>query len=481
MNNEPSYCRFRKIRYLCHLPKALLMANLPRNIIFLIADSLRYDSVYDQGIGMPYVQKTASSFTEARSAGCWTLPATSSMFTGLVPHEHGATSQSRDIHKDIPTLAEEMKAAGYNTYQVTANVATTHIFGLDRGFDEVRRIWKLVPPKFNTLQKIIVLFGKPRLRAKLLSKDILVSRMTEDIESSKTWLQKTHQDIFDQARQIIKENEAKGEKSFIFLNLMETHFPFHVGPTFKTSTPGMLSKAKEIRSMFHMANQTFLKQEKDPISDKMKGVLKNRQTLAWKGLAPSINSFCQEMHEGTGNLVVFGSDHGECFGEDNWMYHFSNVTDGGNKVPMFWMDHNGDQPKTIDTPVSVRHIYNSFMKTIGRKTNGPSMLHEPERSLPVISSYWYNNKGNTLDKFRYNQMCLVLDQDRYKIRNGEWFKAPFAQGGVEPEFTSLGKGTNPIYDLSLPEETKKESLKKVEDFETFASTISFENQTFAHR
>lgn len=450
------------------------MANLPRNIIFLIADSLRYDSVYDQGIGLPYVEKTATSFTEARSAGCWTLPATASMFTGLVPHEHGASSQSRSIHKDIPTLASQMKAAGYKTYQVTANVATTHIFGLDRGFDEVRRIWKFVPPKFNTLQKIIVLFGKPRLRAKLLSKDLLMQRMSEDLESAKTWLQQTYQDIFDQARQIIQENEAKGEKSFIFLNMMETHFPYHVAPTFKTSTPGMLNKAREIKSMFHMINQSFLKQEKDPIKDNMKPVLKNRQYLAWKEMAPTVNSFCQEMHEGTGNLFVFGSDHGETFGEDNWMYHFSNVTDAGNKVPMFWMSHEDNQPKVIDTPVSVRHIYNSFMKTVGQETNGPSMLHEPERSMPVMSSYWYNNKGKTLQKYKYNQICLALGNDRFKLRNGEWFQAPFAQGGKEPEFTSLGKNTNPIHELSLPEELKKESLKKVKDFEAFSSGISFD-------
>jgi len=464
---------FEKSAIFAHLPKVLCMADLPRNIIFLIADSLRYDSVYDQGIGMPYVQKTATSFTEARSAGCWTLPATASMFTGLVPHEHGASSQTRNIHKDIPTLATQMKAAGYNTYQVTANVATTHIFGLDRGFDEVRRIWKYVPPKFNTLQKLIVLFGKPRLRAKLFSRDLLMQRMSEDMESAKTWLQQTYQDIFDQARKIIEENEAKGQKSFIFLNMMETHFPYHIAPTFQTSTPGMINKIKEVRSMFHMLNQTFLKQENDPIKDSMKPVLKNRQYLAWKDMAASVDSFCKEMHEGTGNLVVFGSDHGETFGEDNWMYHFSNVTDGGNKVPMFWMSPNETQSKVIDDSVSVRHIYNSFMKAIGQETNGPSMLHDPERSLPVVSSYWYNNKGKTLDKYRYNQMCLVLDKERYRLRNGEWAVAPFAQNGQEPTFTSLGVGTNPLHELSLPSETKKECLKKVEDFTAFSDTISF--------
>ena len=42
--------------------------------------------------------------------------------------------------KEVETLAARMKSLGYATYQVTANVATTRIFGLHEGFDEVIRI-----------------------------------------------------------------------------------------------------------------------------------------------------------------------------------------------------------------------------------------------------------------------------------------------------------------------------------------------------
>ena len=450
------------------------MANKPRNIIFAIADSLRYDSVYDGGIKMPYVEENAIQFSEARSAGCWTLPATASLFTGMMPHEHGASSQTRAIHKDIPTLAERMKAAGYNTYQITANIATTHIFGLDRGFDEVIRIWQHVESRFNTLQKFLVLIGKPRLRAKLLSKDILMQRMSSDLETAKTWLQVCYEDIFGHARRIIKENEAKGEKSFIFINLMETHFPYHIAPTFQMSTPGLFKKWREVYSLFHMVNQTFLKQDKNPIKKDMMPVLKNRQRLSWELLAPHINSFCKEMHKDTGNLMVFGSDHGEAFGDNDWVYHFSNVTDGGNKVPMFWMDHNTPEARKVTTPVSTRHIYNSFLKAIGDTPSGPCIFSESERSNPVMQSYWYNNKGKTMDKFKYNQMCLVIDDERYLIRNGQWHSAPFKDERGEPRFSPLGKGTNPIEELNLGKERKSDYQKIVKDFTQFTSKISFE-------
>ncbi|MBT5402025.1 MAG: sulfatase-like hydrolase/transferase, partial [Crocinitomicaceae bacterium] len=154
----------------------------PQNIILIVADSLRYDSI-NNGLesGLPYTEKHSAKFTEARSAGCWTLPATASLFTGLLPHQHGATSQSRKLNNEATTLAEKLKADGYKTYQVTANVATTEIFGLDKGFDEVHKIWSLVQPKFKKVLRLAVLAGKPRVRKMLLSKDKIVKELSEDL------------------------------------------------------------------------------------------------------------------------------------------------------------------------------------------------------------------------------------------------------------------------------------------------------------
>ena len=77
----------------------------PRNIVLLVADSLRYDSVHHGGARLPFTTAHATRFTQARSGGCWTLPGTASLFTGLMPHEHGADAQSRGLRKDVPTLA----------------------------------------------------------------------------------------------------------------------------------------------------------------------------------------------------------------------------------------------------------------------------------------------------------------------------------------------------------------------------------------
>ena len=222
--------------------------NPPQHIFLIIADSLRFDSVHAQGINLPYVQSNALNFTQARSSGCWTLPATASLFSGLVPHEHGATAQTRAIREDIPTLSEKLKKAGYNTYQVTANVATTNVFGLNRGFDHVYKIWEEVPTKSKIVSNILLLLGKPRMRKRLMSKDYISQKLGEDLNASKIWMQNTYQDVFNKVREVLKENEAKKQKCFFFINVMESHFPYHVSPQFNTIHNGW-GAFKEVYSL----------------------------------------------------------------------------------------------------------------------------------------------------------------------------------------------------------------------------------------
>lgn len=432
---------------------------------------MRYDSIASQGIGLPYTQGNATFFNNARSSGCWTLPSTASLFTGLLPHQHGATSQTRQIDPQLPTLAEKLKEGGYNTYQVTANIATTEVFGLDRGFDAVHPIWQNVPAKFQKLQQFLVLVGKPRLRKKVFSKDFINQKLSQDLDMAKTWLQDTYLDIFDKARQILRSNQDKNESSFLFLNLMETHFPYHVAPTFNTSTSGITNRIAEIYSLFHFINQTFLKTDKDYIKDDMLRTLLERQRISWERIREDLDNFIRELHENEDNLVIFCSDHGDNFGDQEWIYHFSNVTDGGNRVPIFWLDHENRQNTTIDEPVSLRHLHYSILNACGLNNEGPCLVQEPGNSLPVLQSYWYNNKGKTLPKFRFNQFCFVDNGMRYVLRNNDWLMAPVGGNGQEPGFQKLDEGVDPVEEFVDDYDKKAYLRKNVTDFQTFSSSL----------
>lgn len=450
------------------------MPEKPRNIILMIADSLRYDTVYDAGIGMPYVQKCATQFTEMRSGGCWTLPATASLFTGMLPHEHGATAQTRSIRSDVPTLAEQMKAAGYKTYQVTANVATTNIFGLDRGFDEILPVWKIMKIQAKIPAMIFALISKPRLRKKFLAGDFISKKMSEDFEAAKVWAQSTYPIVFEKARQIIKENEQKGERSFIFLNLMETHFPYHISDDVKLDSFWIWNKIKEVMDMFKFSNQKFLAKGKQDLSPQRLLQIFSRQRRAWKRLAPVADEFCRELHENTGNLVVFGADHGENFGDEDWNYHFSNVTDAGNKVPMFWLDHNSHEPRTVSNLSSARHLYNSLLRAVGQSNNAPSVFHEPEHSLAISESFWYNCDGKTQPHYKFNQFSFIYNDHRFLWKNGNWFQAPFHASYEKPDYQPIPGNANPVEEMVHEKELKIYLKDTIRKFEEFAATIPFD-------
>ena len=417
----------------------------PDNVIVIVADSLRYDSVLRPGASaVPYMAGRGATFTQARSAGCWTLPATASMFMGLLPHEHGATSQTRDVDPDRPCLAELMKQQGYVTRQLTNNVATTHIFGLDRRFDDDERYYQSIVVKGNPLYNILVLFGKPRMRRRFLRGDWLMKRMAEDMEASRSWVVSGCEGQLHRAREILAEHRKRGEKLFLFINLMDTHFPYQVAPRFELTAPGLWQRLKELYGLFHLVNQTHLLREKSPIDLDALLRLRSRQYKAWDRLGPMVDQFVSEVHGGDeNNTVVFCSDHGDNFGENNWQYHFSNVTDAGNKVPMYWLRGGESQSATIDTPVSMRDMFGSLCMEVGLTPGqaGLPLFHlidEPERSNSVTEAFWYNNRGRTRPEHRYNQFSFIADSKRYVHRAGQWSRCAVHSELSEPALEAMG-------------------------------------------
>ena len=426
----------------------------PRHIVLLVADSLRYDAFYDrENARLPFAFSRGLRFHQARAAGCWTLPATAAIFTGLMPHEHRATCQSRGLRQDVPTLAERMQRLGYHPYMVSANVVTTDIFGLNRGFEHMECVWRCLPTQ-KRLRTLLVLAGKPRLRRKLCSVDFILGKMSDDLDAAKVWLQSSIDMVFSRALALLDEADRQDKRTFCFLNLMETHFPYHIANTFETSIATLMGKLRELYSLFHLVNQTWLIRNKEYISPDMLLHLRQRQQRAWAYIAGRVDAFIEELRDRYQALVVFASDHGDNFGEQGWQYHFSNVNDAGTRVPLLWLWHDRDEVRDIETPVSTRDLYGSLLQAAGdRDASLFSITHTPERSMTMMQSYWYNNRGRTRPCFQYNQFAFVAGSQRYLHRRGRWYAAPITRWH-EPEatFEALDAKVNPLQeDLDTPE------------------------------
>jgi arylsulfatase A-like enzyme len=111
------------------------------DLLLVIVDTLRADHVRHGKFspGTPALDQLATNgieFTQAIASAAWTLPSHGSLFTGRAPADHGAVTVAARLRDDVPTLAQVLHDAGYQTAAFTGGGFVVAATGLDRGFDE---------------------------------------------------------------------------------------------------------------------------------------------------------------------------------------------------------------------------------------------------------------------------------------------------------------------------------------------------------
>jgi arylsulfatase len=113
----------------------------PKHIILITVDTLRADrlGVYGhEGAVTPNIDRLGRQgivFRQVTVPIPRTTPGLASLMTGLGPRDHGSTEVGETM-KDVPTLAEALHEAGFQTFGVSANGAAGRGQGFARGFDE---------------------------------------------------------------------------------------------------------------------------------------------------------------------------------------------------------------------------------------------------------------------------------------------------------------------------------------------------------
>ncbi len=116
-----------------------------QSVIFIAVDALRADRVsllseheYRRDL-TPNLRRLlaprATIYRSAITSAPWTLPAFSSMFTGLDPREHGAEFRGSVLAPARLTLAELARESGYRTLAVTSGAYVTTLSGMSQGFE----------------------------------------------------------------------------------------------------------------------------------------------------------------------------------------------------------------------------------------------------------------------------------------------------------------------------------------------------------
>jgi arylsulfatase A-like enzyme len=111
------------------------------NLLLVTIDTLRADRVgaYGGGALTPALDRLAANgvrFARAHAHAPLTLPAHTSILTGLVPATHGVHNNGvAGLDAQAPTLAGQLHAVGYRTGAFVGAFVLDARFGLSRGFD----------------------------------------------------------------------------------------------------------------------------------------------------------------------------------------------------------------------------------------------------------------------------------------------------------------------------------------------------------
>ena len=307
-------------------------AGVPRSqpvVIFVVIDTLRADRTSLCGYEHPttpyleeLVESGATYACNSHSPSTWTLPSHATFFTGLGldVHQSGAGGgiermkwgSVTPLGPELPTLAEEMSARGYQTLLLSGNPVVSERLGLTRGFDRL------------AIARRYPMMHDERL-AKRLKGLLRVSRL-------------------DPAKPL-----------FLFVNIADPHAPWTAIPKgvgFLPPRPRMsINPGRERFESGEMSDEEaeeYLAHLSDVYDY---AVLRADRSLAW----------ILEVLEDTGWLdqsyrLVITSDHGEYLGEHGMVEHgrelfYEPVT----RVPFLYFSTEGELPLPGDLPSIAAH------------------------------------------------------------------------------------------------------------------------------
>ncbi|MEO1086005.1 MAG: sulfatase-like hydrolase/transferase, partial [Acidobacteriota bacterium] len=115
------------------------------DVVLIVADTLRADRLSLYGHTRrtsphldAWAERHGATFESAVSSAGWTLPAHTSLFSGVDAPRHGVNWPSSRVGDEVTLLAERLYRRGYRTEAITGGGYLDPVFGLDRGFERYR-------------------------------------------------------------------------------------------------------------------------------------------------------------------------------------------------------------------------------------------------------------------------------------------------------------------------------------------------------
>ncbi|HEY0753344.1 MAG TPA: sulfatase [Ktedonobacteraceae bacterium] len=383
------------------------------DIVLLILDTQRADRLSCYGYPLetsPQLDEFATDSTLFRGAiapANWTIPSHTSMFTGIYPSSHGTLHASSVVPATLPVLAERLRDSGYFTAAFCNNPLVGVINnGLRRGFLDFFNYSGLLTSRPNQAGVYTNLFDRARQRFKrgvanmitamqdiFARSDALLDLSFSPLmvplwQTALSFKGNTVRSLNDAARlHVERKGVEKNQPIFSFINLMETHMPYHPPLRLVERFVPYLQHDKAARRYLrHFNSDVFgwLAPLSSSLDEKSRRTLDGMYCAEVANLDELVGEFLRKLRASgrlDQTLVLVTADHGEHLGEKQFVGHGLSVYDELIHSPLLIRDPTGDLARgtTVEMFVSTRRIFHTILEATG-------LASADERNLTLAQS-----------------------------------------------------------------------------------------------
>ncbi len=372
-----------------------MAAGNPPNVVFIVLDTARGDRVsfngYDR-ITTPNLDRLSSdsvTYTRAHSVAPWTLPAHMSMFTGLLPGEHGASWRAYTGSADMPLeeilnrsfaltdpsrmLTVQLKQLGYRTAAYSSNAWVAERTGFGIGFDEFYEMWQL-----DNDYREIFKWVPPGLRERDFVPDEYNTLSEMDSGDAGMVLREL-------------ENHTVGRAQpqtpfFLFFNFIDPHYPYSPPMSWRHQYGGDRELGERI-AHFEFS-ELAMQAGAQPVDVAGFSPFYDAEINYVDAAVGRLLQQLREQGQYDNTLIIVTSDHGEHLGEDGRFSHQFSVQEELLHVPLlvkYPASANGGA--VVDNPlVSNLDVYETILSAA-----------DPSRGNSPVPTRSYNLAD--MDKF----------------------------------------------------------------------------------
>ena len=346
------------------------------NILFVVWDTVRADhlSLYGhQRRTTPFLDewaKGARVYDDCLTVGSTTVPSHASMFTGLLPAEHGTSNERYVLSDKFETLAEKLQGAGYTTYMFSANPFVSRwrqYASLTQGFDTVEYPWsdqyypravRITLGKVKWYDRSNPLADRIRAGTQLIHWNVKASGELAQ-HGVKNWL----------------PQQDPNRPFFIFINYMEAHAPLLPADEHRRQmmSPEQIRASYNVdRKFMAVWSYVFGLEHYTPEEIALTAATYDAAILELDGLFQKLIDSLEAGGYLENTIVVLLGDHGDHLGEHHMLDHQFSVYEPLMRIPLVVQYPKRFAPGRDPRPVTNLDLFPTLLELAGLQPTVPT-------------------------------------------------------------------------------------------------------------